>query len=910
MAPTTQISVSMDFSILFFAPFYNRSGYGMAARGLAAAWHGQGIPQRIVPLDEVEAGVDDCDLNLLKTLEYAPVSLPLAAIFFHVPSPAWLSVELPEGCLRIMYTTFDGYARGGQPPPMWIRICNEMDQIWVMSEQEAAVWVQAGAMSSKLRVLPPPHPWVDNSSLPPLALEQKKLGSGFRFLSLGMFQPRRRWDTLIEAFLLEFRDTPGVELVLKANYPSWHPVAGKPQRDLRELIDGLKARTDSRAEVHLDDSLGTRLGICRLIDSCDFYVSTDTTSTAPISEAHVRGKLTILPESYGHHFGAVAGLYIPEDPGNSMPMTESMLEYQPHHRGTSMPLLRVEDLRSVLRAAYEIPEVERRARGLATAASASEGSRGKVLQKFIDAIREGFDANRKEAALRASLSPAGIGLRWEGSQFVHHSLAHVNRQICLGLLGSGEVELSLVPYEPDQFDGTLVPAFKDLADHVWKRLHGPAAVHVRHQWPPNFEAPHEGCWVMIQPWEFGGIPQEWIGPMCRQVDEIWAYTTWVRDCYIKSGVPPEKIAVIPLGVNSEVFCPEGEGFPLQTTKSFKFLFLGGTIHRKGIDVLLKAYRAAFHASDDVCLVIKGQAGEVYRGNELDETLRQIRQDPQAPEIEYRVETLSEPELAALYRSCEAFVLPYRGEGFGLPIAEAMASGLPVIVTGRGAAMDFVREEWAYLIPSHVQPLARVDRYQPGPAGFWLEEPDAEALAGLLRRAFENSDEAREKGRRARDYAASELRWERSVEGVLARLKALHGRRPCRFEEATATTVNALPEALVYEPDWSQAEWVEVLLAYLQAFTPGESVALVLPLSEGPGSLSCEAAQQAVVELIGRTGREAFPDIVLAESPQELDQILSRYGRVQNVPKGCGSVEGLGGAFGLRFAQARLRLSGS
>lgn len=898
------------FSLLFFAPFYNRSGYGVAARGLAAAWHRCGIPLRIVPLDEIEEGIDDCDLNLLKTLESAPIALPLAAIFFHVPSPAWLSVELPEGCLRVMYTTFDGYARGSQPPPMWIRICNEMDQIWVMNVQEAAVWAQAGADPAKLKVLPTPHPWVDNPSLPPLSFEARRKGSPFRFLSMGMFQPRRRWDTLIEAFLLEFRETPGVELVLKANYPSWHPVPGKPQRDLSELIEALRVKTASKAEVRLDDVLGTRLDICRIIDRCDVYVSTDTTSTAPISEAHVRGKLTILPESYGQHFGTVAGLHIPEDTRNSIPMTESMLDYQPHHRGTSMPLLRVEDLRPLLRAAYEMPKAELEARGRATAASASEGSRGNIIQNYIDALREGFDLNRKQAALRATLPSAGIGLRWEGSQFVHHSLAHVNRQICLGLLGSGEVDLSLVPYEPDQFDGASVPAFKALADRVWKRLPGPAAVHVRHQWPPNFEAPREGCWVMIQPWEFGGVPQEWVDPMCRQVDEIWAYTTWVRDCYIKSGVPPEKIAVIPLGVNSEVFCPEGEGFPLQTTKAFKFLFLGGTIHRKGIDVLLKAYQAAFRASDDVCLVIKGQAGEVYRGNELDEVLRQIRQDPQAPEIEYRVETLSEPELAALYRSCEAFVLPYRGEGFGLPIAEAMASGLPVIVTGRGAAMDFVREEWAYLIPSHVQPLARVDRYQPGPAGFWLEEPHAEALAGLLRRAFDDPEEAREKGKRARDFAVLELRWERSVEGVLARLKVLNGRRPCRFEEATATTVNALPEALVYEPDWSQAEWVEVLLAYLQAFTPGEAVALVLPLSEGPGSLSCEAAQQAVVELIGRTGREAFPDIVLAESPQELDQILGRYGRVQNIPEGRGSVEGLGGAFGLRFAQARLRLSGS
>jgi len=47
--------------------------------------------------------------------------------------------------------------------------------------------------------------------------------------------------------------------------------------------------------------------------------------------------------------------------------------------------------------------------------------------------------------------PVRPRVRWEGTQFVWHSLAHVNRQFCLGLLHSGAFELSLTPYEKDQF---------------------------------------------------------------------------------------------------------------------------------------------------------------------------------------------------------------------------------------------------------------------------------------------------------------------------------------------------------------------------------------------------------------------------------------------------------------------------
>jgi glycosyltransferase involved in cell wall biosynthesis len=462
----------------------------------------------------------------------------------------------------------------------------------------------------------------------------------------------------------------------------------------------------------------------------------------------------------------------------------------------------------------------------------------------------------------------------------------------------------------DQFDGSAEPVFRSLAERVSAPLARPASVHVRHQWPPNFEPPADGAWVMIQPWEFGGIPAEWVEPMSRQVDEIWVYTNWVRDGYVVSGVPPEKIVVIPLGVDSDVFRPDGERFPLKTGKQFKFLFVGGTLHRKGIDVLLQAYRAAFRASDDVCLVIKGQAGELYQGSGQDEVIRQIRRDPEAPEIEYRVEQLSERELTALYRSCQAFVLPYRGEGFGLPIAEAMASGLPVIVTGRGAATDFVREDWAYVIPSRIQPLSRVDQFQPSQAGFWLEEPDAEALAALLRRAYENPEEGREKGRRARDYALSELRWERPVSSIINRLRDLASRRPCRFGQPAAGVGTVVPEALIYEPDWSQDEWVEVLLTYLLAFTPGEAVALILLLSGGPGSPSPGRAKQAVIEILTRTGRKAFPDVIVVDSAKDLADMLSRYRRSQHIPQGRGAVGGLDGAFGFRFAQARVRMCGS
>jgi len=514
-----------------------------------------------------------------------------------------------------------------------------------------------------------------------------------------------------------------------------------------------------------------------------------------------------------------------------------------------------------------------------------------------------------EAAPKPSPRPtpaARSAVVWEGSQFVHHSLAHVNRQLCLGLLRGGHVDLSLVPYEPDQFDGAADPAFRPLAACVGRALPGPVAVQVRHQWPPQFQPPAQGAWVMIQPWEFGGIPAEWIAPMRDQVDEIWVPSAWLKDCYVRSGIPAAQVVVVPNGVDGQVFRPDGARFPLATRRTCRFLFLGGTIHRKGFDLLLETYVRTFRAGDDVCLVIKEQGGGVYGTPGLPAQLARLRaEDPQAPEIEYRTDDLTEAELASLYRACDVLVLPYRGEGFGLPIAEAMASGLPVLVTGRGGAQDFVREPWAYLLPSTPVGIPSPGPFTPGPAGFWMEEPDAEALAGFLRRAYADPEERRRMGALGRAQALAELGWDRPVALVQARLAELAGRSPRRF--TPPAPVPEPREAFLYAPDWTRAEWMEVLLSFMLAFQAGDPVTLVLPWAGTPGEPSLGEIQVAVLEAARSAGLQTFPDVALVDQPGDLAEFLAGFPVVSPVPAGRGAVGGLVGRNGLRLAAARTRM---
>jgi glycosyltransferase involved in cell wall biosynthesis len=282
----------------------------------------------------------------------------------------------------------------------------------------------------------------------------------------------------------------------------------------------------------------------------------------------------------------------------------------------------------------------------------------------------------------------------------------------------------------------------------------------------------------MQPWEFGGIPSAWIPQIQRNVSEVWCGTTWVKECYVRSGVPESKVAVVPYGVDTQRFSPDGPSYPLATSKSYKLLFVGGTIQRKGIDVLLRAYLENFSADDDVCLVVKAfGAGHVYAGSTIDDQLRAVAEDPRSAEVELIDDELTDEHVAMLYRSCDVLVHPYRGEGFGLPIAEAMASGLPVIVTGYGACLDFCNEENALLVPATVTAVELPD-IGPSSIGYWWAEPDADALGDLLRSVVDDPALLDGLGAAGRRRIVADFTWEAAAATAGERLLSLAA-RACR-----------------------------------------------------------------------------------------------------------------------------------
>jgi glycosyltransferase involved in cell wall biosynthesis len=366
---------------------------------------------------------------------------------------------------------------------------------------------------------------------------------------------------------------------------------------------------------------------------------------------------------------------------------------------------------------------------------------------------------------------------WEGPQFVQSSLAKVNREIALALTDSGRCELSLIPQGSWESAVAEDSRFENIRGLVNKPVKGGADIFVRHHWPPNFSRPPHGEWVLMQPWEYGSMPAAWLPHLKNEVDEVWVYSHYNKNCYVEDGVPHEKISVIPLAVDLKTFRTGLESWSqLQELAERKtiFLFVGGTIWRKGIDVLLDAFTRAFSRQDDVALVIKDMGQDsFYKGQTAGATIQRIQENTKSPEIVYITQMLSDVEIARLYATCHCLVHPYRGEGFGLPVAEAMATGLPVILSKGGACDDFAADENVYWVETR---RAWIQMKEPMVRRPWVLQPDCESLVAQMRYVVEHREEAQKKGMRAAAYIRDNLSWERTAATILDRSGVLKERR--------------------------------------------------------------------------------------------------------------------------------------
>ncbi|KAL5568645.1 hypothetical protein UlMin_025220 [Ulmus minor] len=252
---------------------------------------------------------------------------------------------------------------------------------------------------------------------------------------------------------------------------------------------------------------------------------------------------------------------------------------------------------------------------------------------------------------------------------------------------------------------------------------------------------------------------------CNRMDYVWVPTDFHVSSFVESGVDPSKVVKMVQPIDVKFFDPFVHkplnlasignlvlGTPTRNSNSkFVFLSVFKWEYRKGWDVLLESYLEEFSGVDGVALYLLTNAYHSDRdfGNKIVDFVE--NSDLEKPVNGwapiYVIDThIAQTDLPGLYKAADAFVLPSRGEGWGRPIVEAMAMSLPVIATNWSGPTEYMTEENSYPLP-----VERMSEVVEGPfRGHLWAEPSVSKLRLLMRHVMNNVEEAKAKGKRARE----------------------------------------------------------------------------------------------------------------------------------------------------------------
>ncbi|MCA9178831.1 MAG: glycosyltransferase [Planctomycetales bacterium] len=760
--------------VVLRTPLWDYSGYADDGRQVAKALSLSTADVRCEPLpwNQHRAELPRRETALLSALtraerKSAPICITNCIPGIHGPDP--------DAAFNVLRCTFET----DRIPFEWVPKLADFDDIWVLSEQNAEAFRRGGAAPERLRVVPSA---IDTQVFSPtgtVATLPAALQGRFVFLTTFDWQQRKGWDLLLRAYVESFSVDDGAGLLLKVTR-----LHHQPQQLIESQVEQLLASFDStlgaRPDIQFcfdDQSQAQMADLYRAADA--FVLPTRGEGWGrPLMEAMACGLPTIATRGSGQ-------LAFMTDE-NSLLVDAELVEVStqaaaelPVYAGHRWWEPDGAALAAAMQRIATDSELQDRLGQNASASIAEQFSLEQLSAQLTGAIDD-IVARHFRSVSTPSARPGSTCVRIEGEIFSGHSFSNINEVLAVGLDGMSEIDVAVQARStPNE---SIPPQTGSVLRGLAARRLAPQVV-IRHAFPPDWSEPVTQSnapelngsatrpkWIHIQPWEFGHLPKDWVTPLRERVDEIWAPSEYVKQVFLQSGIPEDRIHVIPWGVNPDVYRPDAPPLQIPGRSEFAFLFVGGTIARKGFDLAFQAFLEEFADDPHVCLVVKDLGTRsFYRfGNYREAILRHI-QSGNLPRVIYLDHDMTDGQRASLYAAADCLLMPYRGEGFGLPILEAMACGTPAIVPQGGPSDDFVDDDSGFRIPATIVETEH-DWRLCGPA---LElAPDIGALKRAMRDAVNDRECLRAKGSAAAKRVHAEFTWPRVLETMRQRIQVV------------------------------------------------------------------------------------------------------------------------------------------
>lgn len=254
--------------------------------------------------------------------------------------------------------------------------------------------------------------------------------------------------------------------------------------------------------------------------------------------------------------------------------------------------------------------------------------------------------------------------------------------------------------------------------------------------------------IALVPFETTRIPPTWV-PRINRMDALLAISDQNIQMFRDSGVKIP-ISKVKWGIDEKKFDY------IERTKDDFFTFgcCGALSERKGTDVLVKAFQIAFPKWQypKVRLLLKSSHNMFKWGVKGDERIV-INLNPVA----------HEEFINQFWKKIDVFCWPTRGEGWGLPLHECLAMGIPAIATNWGGTKEIVTPETCLLMDNYKMVPAKdfSEKLYHEDCGNWCE-PDVQELVNYMRHAYLNQDDMKEMAKRGHDHIFKNLLWSQVI----------------------------------------------------------------------------------------------------------------------------------------------------
>ena len=279
-------------------------------------------------------------------------------------------------------------------------------------------------------------------------------------------------------------------------------------------------------------------------------------------------------------------------------------------------------------------------------------------------------------------------------------------------------------------------------------------------------------WAIFESTKLASSVIKWLAA----ADLVFVPSAWGRGVLIDHGIAESSIEIVPEGVDPAKFHPLArDSYTNHLDGIYRVLVVSKFEERKGFPELLDGFAKAFGNDQTAKLLLKSDslylmplAGEAYENN-LAELRSQVEQAG-IDNVTYLNGELSDDDLAHLYNACDVLLFPSRAEGWGLPLIEAMATGMPIATTCYSGHSEFLTP-----VNGKVGSIAHrlIPMGENGKKGEWAYA-DPDDIASTLVEMRQNKTAYETMALEASEVIRRDFSWQRAAERCVEVLAARYG----------------------------------------------------------------------------------------------------------------------------------------